>query len=398
MYVINITCFFTINFVHKLQERLLDEDRPLIQVVLGPRQVGKTTGVRSILSKIPQSHYANADFASAPNHQWIIEQWQAAKALGKGTILALDEIQKIERWSDVIKALFDDDRDDGFVKFVILGSASLALRDGLGDSLLGRFELIEVPHWSYRECKDAFNWDFNNFLMYGGYPGAAHLIADSERWQSFMRDSVIESVLSKDIFMLAKILKPALFRQVLETALQYPAQEISYQKIVGQLQEAGNAETIKAYLGILNSAYLVSTLEKFSTRPRSTKSSSPKILPLCPALVHAIKGPNEILTDPSWRGRVIEAAVGAHLKNLPNTEIFYWRDGNDEVDFVLKKGPIILGVEVKSGTQYKGGGPSAFRTRFKNSRCVTLNERTVIQLLEMQASLECWDWICSLGV
>jgi predicted AAA+ superfamily ATPase len=389
---------FTRDFVKNLQARLTKESKPLIQVVLGPRQVGKTTGVKSVLKEVPTSHYANADLASAPNQQWIIEQWQTAKALGKGTVLVLDEIQKISRWSDVLKGLFDEDRETGFVKPVLLGSASLTLREGLGDSLLGRFELIEVPHWSFRECKEAFGWDFNTYLMFGGYPGPVNLINDSERWQSFMRDSVLESVLSKDIFMLAKISKPALFRQVLELALLYPAQEISYQKIVGQLQETGSVETIKSYLTILNAAYLVSTLEKFSSRPLSVKSSSPKILPLCPALIHSIKNPGEILTNPTWRGRVIEAAVGAHLGELPGVKNFYWRDGNDEVDFVLKYGNKILGIEVKSGTQYKGDGLTSFKARFKNSESITLNETLVTQLLQMNTTSECREWLFGLGV
>ena len=390
--------FFTRDFVQKLQARLTNEDNPLIQVVLGPRQVGKTTGVKTVLRNIKSSHYANADLASAPNQQWIIEQWQTAKALGKGTVLVLDEIQKINRWSDVVKGLFDEDRETGFIKPVLLGSSSLTLREGLGDSLLGRFELIEVPHWSYKECKEAFGWDLNTYLMYGGYPGPANLIDDSERWQSFMRESVLESVLSKDIFMLAKIGKPALFRQVLELSLLYPAQEISYQKIVGQLQERGSVETIKSYLNILNSAYLISTLEKFSTRPLSTKNSSPKILPLCPALFHAIKNPSDILTNPTWRGRIIEAAVGAHLKKLPGVKIFYWREGNDEVDFVLKHENNVLGVEVKSGAQHKGEGTSAFRIKFKNSKCITLNETLLAKFLEMTPHSECREWLYSLGV
>lgn len=389
---------FIRQFVPVLLSRITTEETPLIQVVIGPRQVGKTTGVKTVLQQVPRGHYANADLARAPTQEWIIEQWQAAKALGKGTVLALDEIQKIDRWRDVIKGLFDEDRGSGAVKLIVLGSASLTLREGLGDSLLGRFELVEVPHWSFRESKAAFGWDLNQHLMFGGYPGAAHLIADAERWQAFMRDSVIESVLAKDIFMLAKIGKPALFRQVLEIALLYPAQEVSYQKIVGQLQESGSVDTVKNYLSILGSAFLIQTLEKFSTRSISIKSSSPKILPLCPALTHAIQSPTEILRNPTWRGRVLEAAVGAHLAQLPNTKLFYWRDGRDEVNFVIKSGSQVMGIEVKSGGKVSGSGVAAFRSHFKGARCITLAEPLVIQLLEREASAASLEWLSSLAV
>jgi len=360
--------------------------------------VGKTTGVRTVLQQLSRSHYANADLARAPTSEWIVEQWQAAKALGKGTVLALDEIQKIDRWSDTIKGLYDEDRSSGAVKLIVMGSASLTLREGLGDSLLGRFEIVEVPHWSFLETKAAFGWDLNQYLMFGGYPGAAHLISDTERWQAFMRDSVIESVLAKDIFMLAAIGKPALFRQVLEIALLYPAQEISYQKIVGQLHESGSVDTVKNYLSILGSAFLIQTLEKFSTRPLSLKSSSPKLLPLCPALVHALQNPADIASNPEWRGRVFEAAVGAHLARLPNTRLFYWRDGRNEVDFVVKRSSQVIGIEVKSGNRIVGNGVEAFREAFKRARGVTLSEPLAIQLLEREPVAGTWEWLSSLAV
>lgn len=389
---------FTREFVSTLHTRVSTEDAPLIQVVLGPRQVGKTTGVKAVLQRMARSHYANADLARAPTQEWIIEQWQIAKALGRGAVLALDEIQRIDRWSDVVKGLYDQDRGSGAIKMIVLGSASLTVRAGLGDSLLGRFELVEVPHWAFWESKAAFGWDLNQHLMFGGYPGAAHLISDAARWQAFMRESVIESVLAKDIFMLAKIGRPALFRQVLELALLYPAQEISYQKIVGQLQEAGSVETVKNYLGILGSAYLIQSLEKFSTRALSLKSSSPKLLPLCPALVHAIQSPVEILSNPAWRGRVLESAVGAHLAKLPKARLFYWRDGRHEVDYVIKCGTQVVGIEVKSGSQVSGHGVAAFRSKFPGVRCLTLAEPLATELLEREPVAACWEWLSSLAV
>lgn len=133
---------FNRQFVSKLLSRLVHEDTPLIQVVIGPRQVGKTTGVKSVLSQVTQSHYATTDLARAPDHEWIVAQWQAAKAKGHGTVLAIDEIQRIDRWSDIIKALFDEDRRSGAVKVIILGSSSLSLRHGLvGGMWLGQCSL-----------------------------------------------------------------------------------------------------------------------------------------------------------------------------------------------------------------------------------------------------------------
>ena len=386
-------------FVSELSCRLKSERDQLIQVVIGPRQVGKTTGVKTVLEGVQSSHYATTDLARAPDHEWIIAQWQTAKARGKGTVLALDEIQRIESWSDVIKGLYDEDRTTGAVKVVVLGSASLALRQGLGDSLLGRFELVEVPHWSFWESKAALGWNVDQHLMFGGYPGAAHLISDPERWQAFIRDSVVESVLAKDIFMLAKIGKPALFRQVLELALLYPAQEISYQRIVGQLHESGSVETIKHYIEILNAAYLLRSLEKFSTRAITLKSSSPKLLPMCPALAHAIQNPHEIVSNSVWRGRIVEAVVGTCLALIPNTKLYYWRDGRYEVDFVVKGRGSVIGVEVKSGSQVasRTGALQVFRENFKDARCVTLTHDIVLQLLEYRSPLECWQLLDSLA-
>lgn len=362
----------TRQFVHVLQNRLA-EPLNFIQVVIGPRQVGKTTGVQSIVEHWQGPKvYAAADLPSPPSPAWIQEQWDKARAMGENTLLVLDEIQKVERWSEVVKNNFDADRKKRSIKVVLLGSASLSLQAGLTESLAGRFELIKVYHWNYLECHQAFGWNMDTFLQYGGYPGPAELIRDPLRWQQFIRDSIVEPVLARDVTNLRTITKPALFRQTFELALSYPAQEVSFQKFLGQLQDKGNASTIKGYLELLEGAFVLRLLYKFSIRPLSVKSSSPKILPLSPALMHTFKEPSSIFTDSAWKGRVFEAAIGAALMQT-SREVFYWRDGNDEVDFVLKKDKQILAIEVKSGRPRRGEGIQAFQKKFPDAKTIVMD-------------------------
>lgn len=359
-------------FVDVLRRRLAD---PLnfIQVVIGPRQVGKTTGVQSIVdSWNGPKVYAAADLPSPPSPVWIQEQWDKARAMGENTLLVLDEIQKVERWSEVVKHNFDVDRKKRSIKVVLLGSASLSIQAGLTESLAGRFELIKVYHWNYLECHKAFGWNIDTYLQYGGYPGPAELTRDPIRWQQFIRDSIVEPVLARDVTNFRTITKPSLFRQTFELALSYPAQEVSFQKFLGQLQDKGNAATIKGYLELLEGAFVLRILYKFSTRPLSVRSSSPKILPLAPALMHTFKAPSSIFTDSAWRGHVFEAAIGAALLQTPR-EVFYWRDGNNEVDYVLKKDKQILAIEVKSGRLRRGQGIQAFKEKFPDAKTIVMD-------------------------
>lgn len=375
-------------FVDQLGVRLA-ETSPLLQVVLGPRQVGKTTGVRSLLASSGRdSVYASADLPSPPQAEWITEHWQAARAKGVGTILVLDEIQKVARWGDTVKALFDEDRDRGGPRVVLLGSAGLAIQRGLRESLLGRFELIRVPHWSFSECQQAFEWNLDTYLQFGGYPGPVHLIHDVQRWQDFMRDSVIEPIISRDILLLRKIAKPALFRQTFELAMRHPAQEISYQKLLGQLQDRGNATTVKSYLETLEEAFVLRCLSKYSTRARTLKSSTPKLIPLAPALIHAYTKPSKVIEDREWRGRVFEAVIGAFFYRMFRDKLFYWRDGNNEVDFVIAHDDQLFGVEVKSSRARRSGGTTAFTISFGNAKTVMINEQSGAQLLSLDSAEE----------
>lgn len=357
------------DFTKILQGRLGTELN-FIQVVLGPRQVGKTTGLQQIVSQWDgPSLMVTADEVAAPGADWITVQWQRALNLGNNGLFVIDEVQKIPQWSSAIKYLFDRDRGQRRLKIVLLGSASLSLQQGLSESLAGRYEVIPAHHWNLSECSRAFGWKLEDFLMFGGYPAAAELVEDVARWQSFLRDSIIEPVLIKDILGLATVGKPALFRQTFELSMAYPAQEISFQKLLGQLQESGNVTTIKHYLELLEGAYLLRTLQKYSGSAVRKKGSSPKILPLNTALIHTFRNPQDVETDPDWRGRVFEAAVGAALVRSGG-ELYYWREGKFEVDFVLQLEGKLFAVEVKSGRKRVSRGMGKFLA--EHPQCIPL--------------------------
>jgi predicted AAA+ superfamily ATPase len=263
---------------------------------------------------------------------------------------------------------------------VLLGSASWSIQEGLGDTLAGRFEITRAYHWTFSECKQLFGWDLRQFLKFGGYPVPAQFIDDKKRWQSFIQDAIVEPMLSKDILPLKQISKPSLFRQAFGLAMSYPAQEISIHKMLGQLQESGNSTTLKTYLNMMSSGYALALLEKFSTRPLSKKSSAPKLLPLCSALVHSFVDPDDCDSDPEWLGRVFENSIGAHLCSYFE-DVSYWREGNAEVDFVVKLGKQIVAIEVKSGRKKTTSGLKKFKEFFPSSKSVLLDYQLGEQFL-----------------
>lgn len=367
-------------FTQTLEERL-SEPLNFIQVVLGPRQVGKTTGLRQLVERWDgPTHMVTADEVSPPRAEWIELNWRLAQEKGRNTVLIIDEIQKIPGWSNTVKRLFDATRSERALKVVLLGSASLPLQQGLADSLAGRYELVRADHWNLAECEVAFGWDLNMFIKFGGYPGAAELVNDVSRWCSFLRDSIIEPVLLKDLLSLTAISKPALFRQTFELALSYPAQEISLQKLLGQLQESGNVSTIKHYLDIFEGAYLLRALQKYSGSHVKKRGSSPKILPLNTALVNALQNPDRVDSDPEWYGRLFESAIGAALsREFPR--LYYWRKGDREVDFVIEDGGRILAVEVKSGRIRHTAGLSEFCKAYPKAIPIIIDRERGTQLL-----------------
>jgi uncharacterized protein len=358
-----------------LTNRLESEPRSFIQVVLGPRQVGKTTLLRQFVGQtLLPFHMVSADAIQTGNTTWISQQWEVARLKWQNNpaqevILIIDEIQKISNWSEWVKREWDDDTfHNRNIKVVLLGSSRLLLQQGLTESLAGRYELTYMSHWSFPEMREAFDFSKEQFLWFGGYPGAAQLIADESRWKSYVLDSLIESSISKDILMLTRVDKPALMRNLFEVGCGYSGQILSFTKIMGQLQDAGNTTTLAHYLELLDSACLLAGLEKFSKEVHRQRSSSPKFQVYNTALMSALSGEgfSAIRSQPQLWGRWVESAVGAHLINAAlgsQLQVFYWRDRNDEVDFVLTFKEKVIAIEVKSNVSKPEKGLKQFANK-----------------------------------
>jgi uncharacterized protein len=361
--------------------RRLGEPRRFIQVVAGARQVGKTTLVRQLSDEIgPGLRYASADEPTLRGAEWIAQQWEAARLVAKemgeaGAVLALDEIQKIPDWSETVKRLWDEDTWRKLpLKVVLLGSAPLLIARGMTESLTGRFELLHLPHWSFAELREAFDFDLEQYLYFGGYPGAAPLVGDPQRWRRYITDSLIETSIARDVLLLTRVDKPALLRRLFELACRYSGQILSYTKMLGQLQDAGNTTTLAHYLDLLAGAGMVRGLQKFAGDAARSRGSSPKLQVLNTALMSATAGlsPGEARSDAAFWGRLVESAVGAHLANSAacgECELFYWRERGAEVDFVVRAGRRVVAIEVKSTAVGRSkSGAAAFAAAFKPHR------------------------------
>jgi predicted AAA+ superfamily ATPase len=375
---------FKREIVSQLRQRLA-EPRRFIQVVTGPRQVGKTTAVTQVLEAWRgPSHYATADLPAPPQPAWIEQQWETGRLRAQGgrpVVLVLDEVQKISRWSEIVKRCWDEDtRRKRDIRVILLGSSALLVQAGLSESLAGRFELLHATHWTFNECAECFGWNLDKYIYFGGYPSAAPLVETEDRWAQYIRDSLIETTLSKDILLLNRVEKPALLRQLFMLAAENSGQIVSYQKFVGQLMDAGNTTTLAHYQRLLEGASLIWGLPKWHGQAIQRRASSPKWMVLNTALMTAIAGStfSEWRSDATRWGRLAETAVGAHLINTSfgaGIEIYYWRDRDKEVDFVLKQGRKLLALEVKSGL-FKGkhSGLSAFVQQFPKARTLLVGE------------------------
>ena len=353
----------------------MQEPRKFIQVILGPRQVGKTTLVNQLVQQYPFGSYVvSADALGAYNTYWLEQQWEIARmklkqTAGKEFLLVVDEIQKIDNWSEIIKSLWDaDTRNNIPLKVVVLGSSRLLIQRGLTESLAGRFETTFMSHWSYSEMQAAFGWNEDQYVYFGGYPGAVTLVSDEQRWKQYLRESLIETSISKDILMLTRVDKPALMKRLFELSCSFSGQILSYNKMLGQLKDAGNTTTLSHYLSLLSTAGLVTGIEKYSNNIIRKKSSSPKFQVYNTALISAQSNISfkEAIENPAIWGRLVESAVGAHLLNQAVSGDFvlsYWREGNDEVDFVIEQKKLI-GIEVKSGAVQNTSGIAAFKKKF----------------------------------
>ena len=354
----------------------INECRKLIQVVMGPRQVGKTTMLTQILKKTKIKYsFESADAVLNSNSVWLHQVWEGARMAMKTAgareyLLVIDEIQKIENWSEVVKLNWDNDTRNGLnIKVVLLGSSRLLIQKGLTESLAGRFETFQLGHWSFAEMQAAFGWNLEQYIYFGGYPGSASFIKDEERWKNYVRDSLIETSISKDILMLTRVNKPALLKRLFEIGTLYSGKILSYTKLMGELQDAGNTTTLSHYLQLLSDCCLLGGLEKYSSNIIRKRSSSPKFHVYNNALLSALGNHNfaEVRVNPAAWGHIAESSVGAHLLNYAAPErynVYYWREGNLEVDFVLEHNGRIVAIEVKSGRRAESKGMSEFAKKF----------------------------------
>jgi hypothetical protein len=330
-----------------------------MQVLYGPRQTGKTTLAHQVMGdlEIP-SHYASADEPTLKDRTWIEQQWEIARLKMESensALFVMDEAQKIDGWSETVKRLWDEDTLKALpLHVMLLGSSPLLVQRGLTESLAGRFEVIPVTHWSFAEMREAFGWGLDEYIFFGGYPGGADLIDDQKRWSNYIKEALIETTISRDILLMTRVDKPALLRRLFELGCSYSSQILSYQKMLGQLQDAGNTTTLAHYLNLLEGAGLLAGLSKYAGQRVRQRASSPKLLVLNTALMTAQSQLNlrEAKQDTDFWGRLVESAIGAALMNGlrgENIELFYWSSRNREVDFVLSRRKSLVALEVKSG-------------------------------------------------
>lgn len=354
----------------------LKEQRKFIQVVMGPRQIGKSTVVKQVLKDldIPYQLFS-ADNVPATNTAWVSNCWAAVRSLkaSKGLecmILVIDEIQKIQNWSEVVKKEWDDDTFyDRNIKVLLLGSSRVLLEKGLSESLGGRFEEIRMTHWSYPEMKECFGFTLEQYLFYGGYPGAAELIDDQDRWEQYIQSAIIDATINKDILMNTAISKPALLRQTFELGAAYSGELLSLTKMLGQLQDAGNTVTLAGYINLIDESGMLCGLQKYSVDMARRKSSIPKLQVYNNALkmVYTPHTFEQAIVDRKEWGRIFESGIGAHLVSqafVHRFDVFYWRDRNDEVDFIIRKKGCVVAIEVKSNAEKNTKGLNVFRERF----------------------------------
>ena len=398
-----------------------------IVAITGPRQTGKTTIAVRACQLLSESGFAcwyvamddptpavfslpglmgaveTVPVSAAPDQQWLVELWESARRAAyrseRGLVLVLDEIQLVPGWSGIVKGLWDGDRRAKCpLRVVILGSVPWRMLTGLNESLVGRFDALPATHWSLREMAEAFDLTVEEYLFFGGYPGALSEESGTRRlaaWRDHITRSIVAPAIERDIVGMVRVTKPALMRQLMNLAPQYSGQLMSYNKLLGQLRDAGNTTTVARYLNLLSDAGLVTGLSRYTPAPHVGRASSPKLNVLNTALMTAPSGYTfeEARADRSYWGRLVENAVGAHLYNTRGaaTRLHFWRDPPHEVDFVIARGPHLLGIEVKSGRLRSQSGLDAFADRFRGARTVVVGTGG-IPLSEF-LSLSADDWL-----
>jgi predicted AAA+ superfamily ATPase len=361
---------------NELKSRI-EEARNKIQVISGPRQVGKSTLVKQVLKEISIDFtFISADNVEKNNVSWINEVWETARQRMKlkktsEYLLVIDEVHKVNNWSEAVKKEWDDDTfNDVNIKVILLGSSRLLIKDGLTESLAGRYELIHMSHWSFKEMKEAFGMDLEHYIFFGGYPGGVGFINNEVRWRKYIKDSIVAPAIAHDILMTKTIYKPELMKQLFELGCTYSGEEIALTKLLGQLQDAGNITTLANYLSTLNESHLLCGLQKYANDNARKYNSVPKMMVYNTALLSSLYGLNysQVFTNPKMWGRWVESAVGTHLLNMANEldyRNYYWRERNDEVDFILEYNRQCIAIEVKSGRRTTNAGISVFKEKFR---------------------------------
>ena len=387
--------------IWKILAARLSERPRYIQVLAGPRQVGKTTLIRQILadrdgasatfvsadpvsSSFELGSEALSGWAVAPSKTgkfdaaWLADQWRRAAVAARGWdatqasrglrvqpyVLVVDEIQKVPNWSESVKGLWDANLgNQGPMHVVLLGSSPLLMQRGVTESLAGRLEIIRMTHWSYEEMNDAFGLALEKYIYFGGFPGSAPLIHDETRWRNYVVDSLIAPNIEKDILELTRVDQPMLLKQLFEVGCSYSGQIVALDKVLGLLNSKGNTVTLSRYLDLLDRAGLLRGLLKYSDHEVRRRRSPPKFQVRNTALISATGAYtfDEARADRGHWGRLVESAVGAHLCNATdaNVRIDYWREEGLEVDFVVGNGRRLVAIEVKSGgpeNRRSGGG------------------------------------------
>ncbi len=354
----------------------LEENRKFIQVVMGPRQVGKSTVVKQVLGEIDTPYlFYSADNVPATNTSWVSDCWEAVRSLMRVNahaemILVVDEIQKIQNWSEIVKKEWDDDSfHDRNIKVLLLGSSRVLLEKGLSESLGGRFEEIRMTHWSYPEMRDCFGISLDEYIYYGGYPGAAELIRNPDRWEQYIQSAIIDATINKDILMNTPVGKPALLKQTFELGAAYSGELLSLTKMLGSLQDAGNTVTLAGYLNLLDESGLLSGIQKYSIDTARRRASIPKFQVYNNAL-KMVFNPHtfeQAIMDRKEWGRIYESCIGSYLVSqafVHRFEVFYWRERNEEVDFIIRKKGTVIAIEVKSNAEKTTAGLGKFKENF----------------------------------
>lgn len=379
----------------------LNEPRYKMQVIVGPRQVGKTTLVGQVLGACSLEYDSySADDITGVSANWLSQVWETARMkmelmTNKKRVLVIDEIQKIPNWSETVKAEWDrDTKEKRELLVVLLGSSRMLIQQGLTESLTGRFELIRLSHWSYIEMRECFGMTLAQYIFFGGYPGAARFVNNITRWKSYIKDSLVEPSITKDVLMGVRILKPQLMRQLFELGSSYSGELISFTKIAAQLQDVGNVTTLAYYLQLLDECGLLCGLQKYAEDAARRYNSIPKFQVYNNALRTAFMDEEfeEVITNPKLWGRYVESAIGAYLvsqSQICDFQVYYWRHNNDEVDFVLTQRKKKIAIEVKSGRRSTNAGLPKFSEMFKPYRAIVVGTGglSVEEFLSMNLSL-----------